>query len=89
MGHIPEEMEDKWFVFFEQDWLYFHRSWTGICIYALRLECTPNGVRVVDAWANRDEGQAFSDSIEADKQNVRDLIQSRLLQKHSSRWVSE
>jgi hypothetical protein len=79
MGHKPEEMEDKWFVFFEEGWLYFLRSWTGICIYALRLESTPNGVRVAEGWANREEGGTFSDSIAADKQNVQDLIQSRLL----------
>ncbi len=28
-GLIPEEMEDKWFIFLQNDWLYFHRSWTG------------------------------------------------------------
>ena len=26
---IPEEGEDKWFIFFGEPWLYFHRSWTG------------------------------------------------------------
>lgn len=28
-GHVPEEMEDKWFTFYEEPWLYLHRSWTG------------------------------------------------------------
>ncbi|MGQ9643783.1 MAG: hypothetical protein ACUVT3_08005 [Ignavibacterium sp.] len=32
-GLIPKEMEDKWFVFHDNDWLYFHRSWTGFGIY--------------------------------------------------------
>jgi hypothetical protein len=36
-GVIPREMEDKWFVFYEEPWLYFHRSWTGACIYAVRF----------------------------------------------------
>ena len=36
-GLIPEEMEDKWFIFFEDDWLYFHRSWTGNCQFKLRI----------------------------------------------------
>lgn len=79
MGHIPEEMEDKWFVFFEQDWLYFLRSWTGICIYALRLEATPDGARVTEGWANREDGQTLSNSIVADKRMVQELIESRLL----------
>ncbi len=25
-GLIPEQMEDKWFIFFEDGWLYFHRG---------------------------------------------------------------
>lgn len=29
LGLIPQEMEDKWFVYFENGWLYLHRSWTG------------------------------------------------------------
>ena len=36
-GLIPEEMEDKWFVFFENNWLYFHRSWTGYCQFKIRI----------------------------------------------------
>lgn len=33
LGHIPEDMDDKWFIFFEKGWLYFYRSWTGDCIF--------------------------------------------------------
>lgn len=35
MGSIPEEMEDKWFVYFAENRLFFHRSWTGFCIYVV------------------------------------------------------
>lgn len=28
-GHIPECMDDLWFIFFEDDTLYFHKSWSG------------------------------------------------------------
>ena len=31
-GHIPEMMEDKWFIYWQDDRLFFHRSWTGYCI---------------------------------------------------------
>jgi len=33
MGLVPEEIEDKWFIYWEDDTLFFHRSWTGNCIY--------------------------------------------------------
>ncbi|NLS97585.1 MAG: NUDIX domain-containing protein [Planctomycetaceae bacterium] len=56
-GHIPGEMEDHWFVFFEDDWVNFHRSWTGYCIFRLRLEPDGECYRVAEAWASRDERQ--------------------------------
>ena len=39
-GHIPKEMEDKWFIFFENDKIYFHRSWTGFCMFEVALQPT-------------------------------------------------
>ncbi len=30
-GNIPQEMEDKWFWYYENGKLYAHRSWTGFC----------------------------------------------------------
>lgn len=78
-GHIPSDMDDKWFIFFEDGWLFFHRSWTGHCIYAVRLDGSPNGVRVIEAWANRNREQYNSPGTDADRQLVGQLIQSRLL----------
>lgn len=78
-GHIPSNMEDKWFIFFEDGWLYLHRSWTGHCIFALRLDGSPNGVRVVEAWANRDPQQYKAPGTDADRHMVKELIRSRLL----------
>lgn len=37
-GHIPQEMEDKWFWFMEENTLYAHRSWTGICVYIVNFD---------------------------------------------------
>src|SRR6187399_862557 len=56
-GVIPVAMEDKWFIYFEEDWLRFHRSWTGAFIYALRFENGPDGAHVVESWVSRDEEQ--------------------------------
>jgi hypothetical protein len=72
-------MDDKWFIFFEKGWLYFHRSWTGHCIYAVRLDGSPAGVRIVEAWANRDREQYVSAGTETDKQLIEQLIRTRLL----------
>jgi O-acetyl-ADP-ribose deacetylase (regulator of RNase III) len=57
LGIVPKQMEDKWFIFLEDDWLLFHRSWTGVCVYAVRLRRAGPGSVVEEAWANRDPGQ--------------------------------
>ena len=36
-GLFPEEMEDKWFVYFEDGKLRFHRSWTGLKTYEAEI----------------------------------------------------
>jgi len=36
-GFIPKVMEEKWFIYFEEQKLYFHRSWTGLCVYELNF----------------------------------------------------
>lgn len=52
VGRIPKVMEDKWFIFFEDEWLYFHRSWTGECVYELRLEPSNAHYRIAEVWVN-------------------------------------
>lgn len=37
-GNIPQQMEDKWFWYFEDNTLYAHRSWTGFCIYIIEFD---------------------------------------------------
>ena len=59
LGAVPAEMDDKWFVYFNDGWLHFHRSWTGFHIYALRLDGSPGGVRVTDSWVNREPDQVL------------------------------
>lgn len=56
-GVIPEEMEDKWFIFFEEPWLYFHRSWTGEGVYGVEFRTSHHGALVVASWVGRGTGQ--------------------------------
>ncbi|CAN7570482.1 hypothetical protein [Pararhizobium sp. LjRoot238] len=79
LGHIPIDMDDKWFIFFEKSWLYFHRSWSGDCIFGVKFDGSPMGVRAVDAWASRDRERYRSIGVEQEKQLIVDLIRSRLL----------
>ena len=54
-GLIPEEMEHKWFIFFEEPWLHFHRSWTGHGIYGVKFKTSPGSASVIDSWVSRED----------------------------------
>lgn len=79
LGHIPTDMDDKWFIFCEAGWLYFHRSWTGHCIYGMKLDASPVGVRVAQCWASRDRNQYSSPGVEAEKKLIAQVISAKLL----------
>jgi hypothetical protein len=82
-GLIPKEMQDKWFICFHQGWLLFHRSWTGACIYSLRLEAIRGGARVADSWVNRDPAQYTATDVEYDRKLVRFLVDALLLRREA------
>jgi hypothetical protein len=73
-GLIPRVMEDKWFIYLEDNWLYCHRSWTGFCIYQLRLDPIDGGYEVSEAWVNRDSKQYTGDNDSYDSKFVLGLI---------------
>lgn len=55
-GFIPEAMEDKWFIFVEEDKVYFHRSWTGTCIYIAHYKVDDQGSATMHKLiVNRDQ----------------------------------
>ena len=56
-GLIPAGMDDRWFIFRENDQLYFHRSWTGVCVYQITVEHTADMFVVTEALVNRDPAE--------------------------------
>jgi len=80
-GFIPQEMEDKWFVFYEEPWLYLHRSWTGNCIYGVRFQVSNSEVVAVESWVSRDAEHDKETRIEYDRALLTFLIDTLLLGK--------
>ena len=78
-GLIPAEMEDKWFVYWADAVLYFHRSWTGCCIYVVRFVADGEGWRMTEAQVNRDPEQYCETDDAADVRMVSFLIDRLLL----------
>jgi hypothetical protein len=78
-GFVPFDMDERWFIYYEEPWLYLHRSWTGACVYGVRFGSSANGTSIVESWANRDSEQYQEASIEADSGLCTFLIGSLLL----------
>ncbi|MEH2349124.1 MAG: hypothetical protein V7K55_14130 [Nostoc sp.] len=76
-GVIPEQMEDKWFIFYEAPWLYLHRSWTGLCIFKVRFEVVGDSVKIAEVYVNRDPAQQLNTNDERDASMLRILLDSR------------
>ncbi|MBL1178121.1 hypothetical protein [Pantanalinema sp. GBBB05] len=82
-GLIPTQMEDKWFIFMEDNILYLHRSWTGYCIYQLSLTRADSTYAIRNALVNRDPNQYTWVDDRHDEKLLMFLIDYLLLGKHS------
>jgi ADP-ribosylglycohydrolase len=78
-GLIPQQMEDKWFVYYEDDWLYFHRSWTGFGIYKVKLNKEQQGYSIKEFWVERNLEKYKNESDNFDIENFSFLIARGLL----------
>ena len=87
MGHIPQEMEDKWFWYMEGKKLYLHRSWTGFCIYIIELKDDGNHSVTV----SRDPEQFSSTDIDNDRENLNTLLDFMVLPSYDyyHQWLDE
>ena len=88
VGLVPDQMEDKWFVYWEKDLLYFHRSWSGVCIYVVHFHVDEHGYRMIQADVNRDPDQYAQTSDAFDARLISYLIDVLLLQ-HSAEYPDE
>ncbi|MEH2240617.1 hypothetical protein [Nostoc sp.] len=77
-GVIPEQMEDKWFIFYEAPWVYLHRSWTGLCIFKVRFEVVGENVKIAEVQVNRDPAQYSNTDDERDASLLRILLDLRV-----------
>lgn len=80
-GFVPRQMEDKWFVFLENNTLFCHRSWVGFCIYEVRFVKQAEEYAIAECWVNRDPAQYQGAEEEEDRSIVGFLIDRLLLGK--------
>lgn len=83
-GLVPEQMEDKWFVYWKDDTLFFHRSWTGFCIYAARFAKYGDQFKMTEADVNNDPRQHKAADAQSEAEMLSYLIDVLLLHKNAN-----
>lgn len=81
MGVIPRQMEDKWFIYWKDNTLFFHRSWTGYCHYIVRFKEDNGSFRMFEADVNLDPKQRSQGNDKQAAQLISYLIEVLLLRK--------
>lgn len=51
-GHIPDAMEDHWFMYCDENTIRYYRSWTGICFVHAVYEPYEDGYRITELRIN-------------------------------------
>ena len=73
-GHIPQAMEDHWFMYCDETTIRYFRSWTGICIYEAKYEDDGTTCRITELTVNRDPDQYGSKDDRKDTLNFLALL---------------
>lgn len=87
-GYVPAEMEDKWFIYWQEDCLHFHRSWTGYCVYVMPIVAAGDQFVVRQAEVNRDPEQYSATDDRHDAAMVLYLVEVLLLERFESEFPS-
>lgn len=56
-GHIPDAMEDHWFMYCDGSTIRYYRSWTGICIFIAKYVEEEEQCTITELQVNRDSEQ--------------------------------
>lgn len=66
MGHIPQEMEDKWFMYCDGGHIRWFRSWSGYCIFDAEYEKAGTDYLITRLTINRDPSEFSSNDNKGD-----------------------
>lgn len=73
-GFVPTQMEDKWFIFFEDGIINFHRAWTGHGVFQAKIVKENNKYLIKEVFVEK----SFTSEGDS-KELFLSLIKKRLL----------
>lgn len=82
-GFTSTDSNEKWLIYFQNDWLYFHRASTGACIFALNIILDKKETHYIApiALVNRDPAQYVLTDSEYDVHLIGYLIDRYLFKR--------
>ena len=78
-GFVPQFPTDKWFIYLADEWLNFHRSASGSCIFQLQIVPDDEGYAANTLLVNQDPSQYRPLSDEYDVALLSYLVDTVLL----------
>jgi hypothetical protein len=73
-GFYPVDMVEKWFVYTEGSTTYFHRSWSGYCIFQIRFERIDLEYRAAEILVNREPRQFSIEDVSESIQIIQETL---------------
>ena len=73
-GHIPREMEDKWFMYYADGIIHYHRSWTGYNIFNAYCEKREEGYAITKIEVDTEEYKSSPDRAKEALDNFLKLL---------------
>jgi hypothetical protein len=79
LGAKAEGIDDRWYIYCEDNWLYFHRLWTGYGIYKAQLFQDTDGYSMKNFWVERNAVKYTNTNDKVDIAVLSNLIKKDLL----------
>ena len=77
---IDKNDNDRWFIYYEDSWVYFVQSWTGYRIFGFKLAVSSDrSANVIASWANRNIDEYRNKTKENDIQTINDELTAYLV----------
>lgn len=65
LGHIPDAMEDHWFMYCDDNAIHYYRSWTGICFAEALYEKCDDEFRITELRINNNPKEHQLNDVDA------------------------
>lgn len=64
-GHVPDAMEDHWFMYCDEQAIRYYRSWTGIPVYEAYYSKCGKGFKITEIRINNTPGEYMPCNLDA------------------------